>query len=237
MNQRKVVVLTGAGVSAESGLKTFRDSNGLWEQHRVEEVATPEAFQTNPELVYRFYNARRQQLQEPDVQPNAAHQALARLEQHLGSNLTLVTQNVDDLHERAGSQQVLHMHGQLMSARCVASGIRRPFTRSFDATTACTCCQPANQLRPDIVWFGETPMFMDKIIVAVTQADLFIAIGTSGQVYPAAGFAQLAHESGVRTVELNLEPDIHHPYFDEHRQGPAGQVVPQFIDELIQTNA
>ena len=168
MKKPRVVVLTGAGVSAESGLKTFRDNNGLWEEHRVEEVATPEGFRDNPELVYRFYNARRQQLQDPQVHPNAAHLALARLEQYLGSHLTLVTQNVDDLHERGGSHQVLHMHGQLMSARCVASGIRRPFTQDFDATTACTCCQPANQLRPDIVWFGETPMFMDKIIMAVT---------------------------------------------------------------------
>ena len=200
-----VVVLTGAGVSAESGLKTFRDNNGLWEEHRVEDVATPEAFERDPDLVYRFYNLRREQLQAEAVKPNAAHQALAALEAYLGDHFMLVTQNVDNLHERAGSERVIHMHGELMSARCTQSGRAHVWSESFDAHTACPCCRPASAMRPDIVWFGEMPMKMDTIIHALANADYFVSIGTSGQVYPAAGFVQMAYENGAQTIELNLE--------------------------------
>ncbi len=233
-NKPRVVVLTGAGISAESGLRTFRDSNGLWENHKVEDVATPEAYAANPELVYKFYNARRAQLQEPSVTPNAAHQALSRLEKQVGKDFLLVTQNVDDLHERAGSQRMIHMHGKLLSARCINSGESHRWEESFDETTQCPCCTPSGVLRPDIVWFGEMPLQMDDIILALTKADLFISIGTSGQVYPAAGFVQVAKDSGARTVELNLEPSDGCDLFDESYHGPASQVVPNFVDSLLE---
>jgi len=231
-----VVVLTGAGISAESGIKTFRDSDGLWENHNIEDVATPEAFMSNPELVYRFYNARRAQIQLPSVQPNAAHRALATLERHLGDQLLLVTQNVDDLHERGGSSHVLHMHGELLSARCSVSGHRTRWTDNFDGKTSCPCCKN-NTLRPDIVWFGEMPMYMDTIYDALMRADVFIAIGTSGNVYPAAGFVQVAKESGAKTIEANLEPGVSNALFDESREGLASQTVPKLVDELIKTYA
>ncbi|WP_232367576.1 Sir2 family NAD+-dependent deacetylase [Alteromonas pelagimontana] len=230
----RIVVLTGAGVSAESGLKTFRDNNGLWEQHRVEEVATPEAFATNPALVYRFYNARREQLQQPEIAPNAAHIALAECEKALGDNFLLVTQNVDDLHERASSECVIHMHGQLLSARCCQSGKSHVWKTSFDADTHCPCCKPPARLRPNIVWFGEMPLRMEDIISALSNADIFIAIGTSGQVYPAAGFVQLAKDNGARTIELNLQPSDTITLFDESKQGLASEIVPAFLRELLE---
>ena len=227
-----IVILTGAGISAESGLKTFRDNDGLWENHRVEEVATPEAFEQNPSLVYRFYNARRAQLQQDDVNPNAAHEALAKLEKAFGSNLMLVTQNVDDLHERGGSQSVYHMHGTLLSARCAISQQTFDWSDSFDHTTKCPCCNRVT-LRPDIVWFGEMPMYMEEIYDALSKADVFIAIGTSGNVYPAAGFVQIAKESGAHTIEANLEPGVTNALFDESLTGPASHIVPQWVDQLI----
>ena len=227
-----IVILTGAGISAESGLKTFRDSDGLWENHRVEEVATPEAFEQNPSLVYRFYNARRAQLQQDDVNPNAAHEALAKLEKAFGSNLMLVTQNVDDLHERGGSQSVYHMHGKLLSARCAISQQTFDWSDSFDHTTKCPCCNRVT-LRPDIVWFGEMPMYMEEIYDALSKADVFIAIGTSGNVYPAAGFVQIAKESGAHTIEANLEPGVTNALFDESLTGPASHIVPQWVDQLM----
>ncbi|MFZ8142574.1 Sir2 family NAD+-dependent deacetylase [Alteromonas macleodii] len=227
-----IVILTGAGISAESGLKTFRDNDGLWENHRVEEVATPEAFEQNPSLVYRFYNARRAQLQQDDVNPNAAHEALAKLEKAFGSNLMLVTQNVDDLHERGGSQSVYHMHGKLLSARCAISLQTFDWSDSFDHTTKCPCCNRVT-LRPDIVWFGEMPMYMEEIYDALSKADVFIAIGTSGNVYPAAGFVQIAKESGAHTIEANLEPGVTNALFDESLTGPASHIVPQWVDQLI----
>ncbi|GFD94163.1 NAD-dependent protein deacylase [Alteromonas sp. KUL156] len=227
-----IVILTGAGISAESGLKTFRDNDGLWENHRVEEVATPEAFEQNPGLVYRFYNARRAQLQQADINPNAAHLALARLEKALGNNVMLVTQNVDDLHERGGSETVYHMHGQLLSARCAITQETFEWRDSFDHTTKCPCCNRVT-LRPDIVWFGEVPMFMEEIYNRLAQADIFIAIGTSGNVYPAAGFVQIAKESGAHTIEANLEPGATNALFDESLTGPASSVVPQWVDNLI----
>ena len=227
-----IVILTGAGISAESGLKTFRDNDGLWENHRVEEVATPEAFEQNPSLVYRFYNARRAQLQQDDVNPNAAHEALAKLEKAFGSNLMLVTQNVDDLHERGGSQSVYHMHGKLLSARCAISQQTFDWSDSFDHTTKCPCCNRVT-LRPDIVWFGEMPMYMEEIYDALSKADVFIAIGTSGNVYPPAGFVQIAKESGAHTIEANLEPGVTNALFDESLTGPASHIVPQWVDQLI----
>ncbi|MDW5286591.1 Sir2 family NAD+-dependent deacetylase [Alteromonas macleodii] len=227
-----IVILTGAGISAESGLKTFRDSDGLWENHRVEEVATPEAFEQNPSLVYRFYNARRAQLQQDDVNPNAAHEALAKLEKAFGSNLMLVTQNVDDLHERGGSKSVYHMHGKLLSARCAISQQTFDWSDSFDHTTKCPCCNRVT-LRPDIVWFGEMPMYMEEIYDALSKADVFIAIGTSGNVYPAAGFVQIAKESGAHTIEANLEPGVTNALFDESLTGPASHIVPQWVDQLM----
>ena len=227
-----IVILTGAGISAESGLKTFRDNDGLWENHRVEEVATPEAFEQNPSLVYRFYNARRAQLQQDDVNPNAAHEALAKLEKAFGSNLMLVTQNVDDLHERGGSQSVYHMHGTLLSARCAISQQTFDWSDSFDHTTKCPCCNRVT-LRPDIVWFGEMPMYMEEIYDALSKADVFVAIGTSGNVYPAAGFVQIAKESGAHTIEANLEPGVTNALFDESLTGPASHIVPQWVDQLM----
>lgn len=231
----RVVILTGAGISAESGLKTFRDNNGLWENHKVEEVATPQAFASNPDLVYRFYNLRRAQLQDEHVQPNAAHIALAKLERALGDDVLIVTQNVDNLHERAGTQRILHMHGELLAARCCQSQQVIAWSSSFDASTPCTCCEPSAQLRPDIVWFGEMPMHMNQIILALSKAKLFIAIGTSGQVYPAAGFVQVANDSGADTIEINLEPSAKNSNFNRSIIGLASETVPQYVDELITT--
>lgn len=233
MKYERIVVLTGAGVSAESGLKTFRDNDGLWENHRVEEVATPEAFSRNPELVYRFYNLRRSQLQSPGVEPNDAHIALAKLQQTSPAEVVIVTQNVDDLHERAGSRHVLHMHGELLKARCCHSGKSFTIRDDFDAHTLCSCCSPGSPIRPDIVWFGEMPKYMDEIYRHLSAADLFLSIGTSGTVYPAAGFVREAFLNGAHTVELNLEPSEGCDYFAEGHYGPAGTVVPEFIDTLL----
>ena len=226
-----VVVLTGAGVSAESGVKTFRGPDGLWEGHRVEDVCTPEAFARNPALVYDFYNQRRQQLQSGIV-PNAAHVALATYEHRHPDGFLLVTQNVDDLHERAGSRQLLHMHGELLSARCLKSGKRYRWRGDLDSNSP----HPENPdlkggLRPDIVWFGEMPFHMDRIIAALHKCDLFISIGTSGQVYPAAGFVQET-PSTARRVEINIEPTSISTAFDEHIIGPAAIEVPKFLASL-----
>lgn len=234
MKYQKIVILTGAGISAESGLKTFRDNNGLWENHSVEDVATPEAFARDPALVYRFYNLRRAQLTSWEVVPNPAHKALAKLEEHYQDNLLLVTQNVDNLHEMAGSKQVMHMHGDLLSARCCHSGKSYVTSTSFDASSPCPCCAPANKIRPNIVWFGEMPLYMDEIYRALSKADLFISIGTSGNVYPAAGFVQEARHSGIHTVELNLEPSSGQNHFAEKHYGKAGTLVPDFVEKLLQ---
>ncbi|MEH6472890.1 MAG: Sir2 family NAD+-dependent deacetylase [Halopseudomonas sp.] len=230
---RSVVVLTGAGVSAESGLRTFRASDGLWEDHRIDDVATPEGFARDPELVHRFYNMRRQQLLDPSTQPNLAHQALAELERQLGGAFLLVTQNVDNLHERAGSSRLLHMHGELVKARCTHS--LQVFSVDSDMTpqTPCECCDRSGTLRPDIVWFGEMPMAMDRIYDALEGCDLFISIGTSGTVYPANGFVQVALAAGAHTVELNLEPSLQESAFVEQIYGPASEVVPEYIGRLL----
>jgi NAD-dependent deacetylase len=233
MVYKRIVVLTGAGISAESGIKTFRDNNGLWENHSVEEVATPEGFLRDPALVYRFYNDRRNQLLSASVAPNAAHKALAKLERQFGDNLLLVTQNVDNLHEQGGSNKVLHMHGELLSGRCCVSGQVFDVTTDFDDDSRCTCCQPAQKIRPNIVWFTEMPMFMEEIYQALAQADLFISIGTSGNVYPAAGFVAEANHAGAHTVELNLQPSMGQNYFAEKIYGKAGDIVPVFVEKLL----
>lgn len=233
LSQLKVVVLTGAGISAESGLKTFRDNNGLWENHSIEDVATPEGFKRNAELVYRFYNQRRRQLLSPDVKPNKAHLALAKLEHVLADNFTLITQNVDNLHQRAGNKNVLHMHGSLLSARCLASDNCKSIFTDFDHTNQCDCCQPSSSIRPDIVWFGEMPKYMQEIDRLLNTADLFVSIGTSGTVYPAAGFVNQANYSGAYSIELNLEPSSGQSEFSEKHYGPATELVSNFVDTLI----
>ena len=235
MEFKRIVVLTGAGISAESGIRTFRDQNGLWESHPIEEVATPEGFQRNPDLVYQFYNKRRAQLLEASVVPNAAHKILAEFEAiHTarGGHFTLITQNVDNLHQRAGNQNIIAMHGQLQSALCSVSGLSTPWTGDLTAEHRCQCCATPSPLRPDIVWFGEVPYQLDDCFDAVAQADLFVSIGTSGKVYPAAGFMQVAQEAGAETVELNLEKTS--SAFDQGYYGPATEVVVSFFSRLLQ---
>ncbi len=227
----RIVILTGAGISAESGVKTFRDSDGLWRQHDVRELATPEAFGRNPALVHAFYDARRRQV--CSVEPNAAHAALARLEREHPGEVTVVTQNVDDLHERAGSQRVWHMHGKLLSALCQACGGRFAWQDDLADEPLCPGCgEPA--LRPDVVWFGEMPQHLDAIDAVLADCDLFAAIGTSGEVYPAAGFVEVAAGHGARTVELNLRRSAVSRLFDEVRTGPATEIVPAWVDECLQ---
>lgn len=233
---KRIVVLTGAGISAESGLKTFRDNNGLWENHRVEDVATPEAFAANPELVQRFYNARRSQLVE-EAQPNQAHIDLAEFEKNYSGEFLLITQNVDDLHERAGSKNLLHMHGELLKVRCAKTDTIYDRTTPVYYEELCDCCGLPGKLRPHIVWFGEIPLYMDKIYQALERCDLFVSIGTSGNVYPAAGFQQIAQEYGARTVELNLEASKGASRFDECIQGPATEIVGTFFKHLLATQS
>lgn len=224
-----IVVLTGAGISAESGVPTFRAADGLWEGHRVEDVATPEAFERDPETVQRFYDDRRAHL--ATVAPNAAHRALAALERDGRHDVLVVTQNVDDLHERAGSCAVVHMHGELLSAWCLACGDRCRWDGPLLDRPACPGCGE-RALRPDIVWFGEYPYQLDRIDAALQRADLFVSIGTSGAVYPAAGFVGAARAHGARTLELNLEPSHGTALFDDARHGPAGTVVPSWAAAL-----
>ena len=227
---RSIVILTGAGISAESGIDTFRDAGGLWERHRIEDVATPEGFARDPDLVQRFYDARREALQK--VEPNPAHVALARLEQEFAGDLLIVTQNVDDLHERGGVSCVLHMHGELLSALCGKCGSRHRWAGPLRDGPACPSCR-ATALRPDVVWFGEMPYQMDRIYAALADCDLFVSIGTSGAVYPAAGFVQEARANGARTLELNLEPSEGSHWFDESRHGRAGELVPEWVQEVL----
>ena len=257
--QSNIVILTGAGVSAESGLQTFRAADGLWEGHRVEDVATPEAFVRDPGLVHQFYDARRARLAE--VEPNTAHVALARLDAEWRGKLLIVTQNVDDLHERAGAKRLLHMHGELLRGWCLACDSRFPWTgpmapqtvrpepvegpslvgqeeaQSFDKLWTngnfCSGCQTPDLVRPDIVWFGEMPYEMDRIEAALIGCDLFVSIGTSGAVYPAAGFVQTAKYRGARTLEINLEPSQGSIFFDERRFGLAGVEVPRWVGEVL----
>ncbi|MBI6630158.1 NAD-dependent deacylase [Pontibaca salina] len=227
----KIVILTGAGISAESGLGTFRDTDGLWSQYRIEDVATPEAFARNPALVQAFYNLRRDTAAR--AQPNAAHQALARLQRDWRGDVVIVTQNVDSLHEVGGATDVLHMHGTLAGALCGACNHRWTAPPSMAPDEPCPACA-APAARPDVVWFGEMPYHMDEILTHLASADLFASIGTSGEVYPAAAFVQDAHASGARTIELNLEPSAVTSAFDDIRIGPASEAVPLWVDELLQ---
>lgn len=229
---RSLVILTGAGISAESGLGTFRDRDGLWTKYDLQEVATPEGFARNPVLVHDFYNARRRNLIE--AAPNAAHLALAQLERDFDGDIMLVTQNVDDLHERAGSRNLLHMHGELLKIRCEGCGAVLAWRDDLGLSTACPACAAGGRLRPHVVWFGEMPLHMDEIHAALEACDLFIAIGTSGQVYPAAGFvAEVRRRRRAHTVELNLDPSESAPLFAEKIFGPATEVVPDFVRRLL----
>ncbi len=226
-----IVILTGAGISAESGVDTFRTKDGIWSKVDYRDVATPQGFARNPQLVQDFYNQRRRGL--AGVQPNAAHLALARLEREYRGELLLVTQNIDDLHERAGSAKLIHMHGELASALCTACELRSPWPGDIEAGSACPMCGAVGHLRPDVVWFGEMPYQMDRIERALDTCRLFVSIGTSGNVYPAAGFVETARNAGARTVELNLEPSEGHSLFAEARLGRASEIVPAFVDEVL----
>ncbi len=228
-----VVLLTGAGISAESGLATFRDADGIWSKVRIEDVATPEAFARDPARVQDFYNARRRQLKDPAVAPNAAHLALAALDRAWPGPFLLVTQNVDDLHLRAGSRRMLAMHGALASRLCARCEERVPWREDLDSAMICPSCGATGTLRPDIVWFGEAPYGMDEIEAALASARIFASIGTSGQVYPAAGFVALAQRAGAVTIELNLEPSEGGRRFQQRRYGPATQIVPEFVDQAL----
>ena len=227
---RNIVILTGAGVSAESGIATFRGPGGLWEGHRVEDVCTPQALRADPALVHRFYDLRRAALDT--VAPNAAHHALAALDRAWDGELLIVTQNVDDLHERAGAERLLHMHGALRSALCAVCGVREAWAGALPPGSSCAACG-APALRPDIVFFGEIPYQMDRIVAAIGDCDLFVSIGTSGAVYPAAGFVEWANDRGAATLELNLERSAGSGRFDESRLGPAGELVPAWVAEVL----
>ncbi|MGF1628892.1 MAG: Sir2 family NAD+-dependent deacetylase [Kiloniellaceae bacterium] len=234
MESRRIVILTGAGISKESGLDTFRDADGLWARVRIEDVATPEAFARDPERVQAFYNHRRASLLSAAVEPNAAHLALARLEAEWPGEMLLVTQNIDDLHERAGSMNLIHMHGELLKARCLVCGGVSPWREPMNGASLCPACGAEGALRVHVVWFGEMPLEMDRIYEALGACDLFVSIGTSGSVYPAAGFVAEAHGNGLaHTVELNLEPSEGHSLFDERRYGPASVEVPAFVERVL----
>ena len=233
MDYRRIVILTGAGVSAESGVDTFRDKNGLWSKIDYRDVATPQGFAANPALVHDFYNMRRRKIAE--LEPNEAHRALARLERDFAGDVLLVTQNIDDLHERAGSKNLIHMHGEHRSALCTHCGGRSPWVGDMSLDSPCPTCAMVGHLRPDVVWFGEMPYQMERIYGALRSADLFISIGTSGNVYPAAQFVQEAGRHGAHTIELNLEPSDTFDDFDEAIHGPASRVVPSYVDMLLKS--
>ncbi len=231
---RPIVILTGAGISKESGLETFRDPDGIWARVSIEEVATPEAFVRDPERVHAFYNARRRGLLNEAVAPNAAHLALARLERDWPGEVMLVTQNIDDLHERAGSRNLIHMHGEILKARCQACGAVTEWRNDLEVATRCPACGEAGALRVHVVWFGEMPFEMERIYQTLAAAALFVSIGTSGSVYPAAGFVEEARRIGrARTVELNLEPSEGASLFHEARHGPASELVPDFVEQIL----
>ena len=231
----KIVILTGAGISKESGLDTFRDADGVWARVRLEDVATPEAFARDPSRVHAFYNDRRRGLLAPAVAPNPAHRALARLEAAWPGEVLLVTQNIDDLHERAGSCNLIHIHGEILKARCLHCSAGSRWRGDMATDSPCPACARIGGLRVDVVWFGEMPMAMERIYAALAGCDLFLSIGTSGNVYPAAGFVEEARLGGrAHTVELNLEPSQGHSLFAEKRYGPASETVPAYVAELLQ---
>ncbi len=230
LNQyNSIVVLTGAGISAESGIKTFRASDGLWENHRIEDVATPRAFIKDPELVQRFYNTRRNDLLSSKIAPNPAHFALAELEQKFDGEFTLITQNIDNLHERAGSHNILHMHGELLKIRCKKTNQLYDCKESISVIDKCQCCNRPGNLRPHIVWFEEMPLFMDEIYQTVENCDLFLSIGTSGNVYPAAGLVQIANQNGAASIEMNLEESNTANQFQSAIYGKASQILPNWL--------
>jgi NAD-dependent deacetylase len=230
---QSIVILTGAGISKESGLHTFRDADGIWATVRVEDVATPEAFIRNPARVHDFYNARRRSLLVPGVVPNPAHQALARLEAEWKGKVLLVTQNIDNLHECAGSKNLRHIHGEMLKARCESCGDVCDWTDDLSTALACGACRNAGGMRPHVVWFGEMPFHLDEVYAALGSCDLFISIGTSGNVYPAAGFVAEASAAGAHTVELNLEPSEGRSHFAERIYGLAGEIVPAYVERLL----
>jgi NAD-dependent protein deacetylase/lipoamidase len=233
MSVPSIVVLTGAGISKESGLDTFRDADGVWAKVRLEDVATPEAFARDPVRVHAFYNARRRSLRSANIVPNAAHRALAELERRWPSEFLLVTQNIDDLHERAGSEKLIHMHGELLKARCAGCGAVQRHALDLALETPCPACNGAGGMRPHVVWFGEMPLAMDLIYDALGSCGLFLSIGTSGNVYPAAGFVQEARMRGAHTVELNLQPSEGATLFVEQHYGPATRTVPDYVATLL----
>jgi NAD-dependent deacetylase len=227
----RIVVLTGAGISAESGVSTFRDKDGIWAKIDYRDVATPEGFARNPRRVHEFYNQRRRVHRE--VKPNAAHFALALLEREHAGHVLVVTQNIDALHEAAGTRNLIHMHGELHKALCALCEQRTSWTDDLGAETVCPSCGRPGGMRPDVVWFGEMPYHMDRIYAALAKADLFMSIGTSGNVYPAAGFVQDARAHGAHTVELNLEPSEGVSLFAETHHGPATRMVPEYVERLL----
>lgn len=237
---RNIVILTGAGISAESGLGTFRDKDGIWTKYPLEDLATPEGFQRNPQFVHGFYNDRREALKT--ARPHAGHEALATLEKEWcgrGNTFTLVTQNVDNLHEQAGSssEHLIHMHGELLKIRCASCSVVMEHADPISTESICSSCDEAGYMRPHVVWFGEIPLGMDEIEAALTDVDVFVSVGTSGNVYPAAGFGQMARTMGARTVELNLEPSENAYVFDEALYGPASEIVPQWVDAFLSRSA
>lgn len=236
VGDERIVILTGAGISKESGLSTFRDADGIWARYRPEDVATPEGFARDPELVLDFYNQRRRHLLSGEVEPNAAHEALARLERDWPQEVLIVTQNIDDLHERAGSKKIVHMHGEILKARC--TGCRAIIETRFDLSLKGRCphCTGIGTLRPDVVWFGEIPYEMEKIFLALGTCGLFVAIGTSSHVQPAASFVEIVRDlAGAHTIELNLEPSERHDAFAASHHGKASAIVPAFVDALLGT--
>jgi NAD-dependent deacetylase len=229
-----IVILTGAGISAESGVATFRDKDGIWSKVDYRDVATPQGFARDPGKVHDFYNMRRRTM--AGVRPNEAHVALARLERAFSGDFLLVTQNIDDLHEQAGSAKLVHMHGELAKSLCGSCGDRRQWRQDLSVDLACARCGARGPMRPDVVWFGEMPYRMEEISAALAACDLFVSIGTSGTVYPAAGFVAEARAAGARTVELNLEPSQASSLFEEARHGPATRIVPDFVESFLSTD-
>lgn len=233
MKFKNIVILSGAGISQESGINTFRASDGLWENHRIEDVANPKGFITNPGLVHNFYNMRRAELQKDEIKPNLAHTAIAELQKNYAGNISVITQNVDDLHERAGTKNVLHMHGELLKMRCLNCESVMDIKTDIDTSTPCPSCGEKKSLRPDIVWFGETPYYLDEIEELLNNCDLYISIGTSGVVYPAAMFGRIAKENGATTVEVNLNTTEVSREFDYIYKGSATSEISKLIDDLI----
>lgn len=229
---KNIVVLTGAGISSESGIKTFRDHNGLWENHKIEEVASLDGFRKNPKLVLDFYNKRRQQLLDPEIKPNLAHFNLVEIEKNFSGNFIIITQNVDNLHERAGSKKLIHMHGELLKMRCQKTLKVYEINEDFSQETICNCCHEKGNLRPHIVWFGEEPFLMKSIYEELQYCDLFVSIGTSGTVYPASMFVQLAKKSGAYTIEINPQPTEISWMFNQRITMPATHGTLELLKHL-----